>query len=241
MATRSEDVLPNGKATRRDEPTLRLTFDSKPSGVDPDGTLHTDWTLTGLEVAKPGDASEEALRSGAQQMRALIGTHGKLAVTSRGLTKQFTVELAPSAPPRGDRMFETLASGVASLPLPEQAIGKGARWQVKQTIRVGAVLTETSVYTLRSVTKQGAELDVAVTQSAGNQLIEDGTPDGPEVRLASMQATGQGQVHLDFARWLPASKLSLDVKSESEIRMDQERLAHFSSTSHVVTTTSAKR
>jgi hypothetical protein len=102
-----------------------------------------------------------------------------------------------------------------STPLPKEAIGPGARWQLTMVMdRGGIKLTQTMTYKVVAIRGEQIELTVAITQTARPQLVN--APTG-SYELASYKGTGSGTIVIDLRHPVPQSKVTMKVVQLSNI------------------------
>ena len=84
----------------------------------------------------------------------------------------------------------------ATVPLPAEPVGKGARWKVVTVLRSGeAVIKQTAEYTLVEVRKNGWVLDVSNKRVAEQQtMIPAGMPRGTLAELVALFRILEGRV-----------------------------------------------
>jgi len=74
--------------------------------------------------------------------------------------------------------------------LPDEAVGAGAKWQVKETIKqMGMTLDQTSTYTLKGFNGDSLDMAIEVEQSAAEQDVE---MQGTKMHLKSLKSQGSG-------------------------------------------------
>ncbi|MGP1347831.1 MAG: hypothetical protein ACTS3F_14335 [Phycisphaerales bacterium] len=163
-----------------------------------DGAAGADGGDGGGEGGGGGERSAEAAVARAD-MAALKGAELTYRVSARGVLSDPGVilkgeqELSRSARLQLDQFQRTLEQIV--VPLPEEAVGIGARWRVSTPIDLGAIRANRSVeYTLVDRLEGGRmELGFAITVSAPEQELEEtNIPAGTELELLSLAGTGEG-------------------------------------------------
>jgi hypothetical protein len=93
------------------------------------------------------------------------------------------------------------------VPLPEESVGVGGRWNVKSDLLIGGIaLTMTSEVALRSIEGNIVTLTTSITQKGDPQDMKSADlPAGAKVHLHSMKAAGEGTTKINLARIVPAS------------------------------------
>lgn len=192
------------------EPTKKIPMTVTVKEVSADGDI-TYETLLG-EISLEDDADVNPLMAG--PMKALFeklnGLTAVAVVSSRGLGKSAVVKtdgLDAQTRQVVDQIKDSLASG--TIPLPEEAVGPGAKWEVKRNVKLqGLTVVQTTTYELVSANGELIELKDTVTQSATNQKIESPMAPGMKVDVTKMTGTGKGSATLDLMQLLPTKSTS---------------------------------
>jgi hypothetical protein len=156
----------------------------------------------------------------------LAGTAISLSISSRGEVISADASLPDNLDAAAASTFEQLVDQARSLtvPLPEEPVGPGARWEVTETARVSGVeVTQTAHYRLRSV--RGPQLRLAVTleQHAGRQTITDPST-GTKIELLSSRATGSGSSSISLDKPFPRST-SIHIKVDQRLRAEGKSIS----------------
>ena len=148
-------------------------------------------------------AVAEAMKASLSKFKGASGT-GKLS--DRGFNLGTEMKLPDDADPQArqtmDQMKDTL-SGTA-VPLPEEAVGPGARWEVKAKLKSqGMTIDQTVTYELVSIEDTRITLKSTSAQNAANQKIQSPAMPGMKLDLNKMTSTGTGTTMFDLAQLLP--------------------------------------
>lgn len=196
-----------------DERAMRLEF----SAPQPPELLET-------EGVPP--AMIEAMRKG---LGPLSSMRGQVEATSRGVVTKARVEFGPGLDPGASQMLQSMQQSMeqASVPLPEEAVGAGARWKMLQRVQgSGITIYQVASFTLERIEGQIATLAVTVEQLGPRQDMQmPGGPGGARAELASMHGRGEGRSAVDLRSPVPRSSVDLD----STLRMNvqaQDRTVH---------------
>lgn len=182
-----------------------------------------DFTYT-VEVvdASVDEAAEPAMREQMQsQVVGLIGTRGTIVADAHGNTLSSEFAAPSGAPPE---LVENLKKSMAgtSANLPEQAVGTGARWQVKQSLSEGGTeVQQTATYVLSKLTDDGVTIDVQIEQTAQTgPLADPNLPPGATAELAKFQGVGKGSSSFRFDQpMVVSSDLSMNVDTTVKMAM----------------------
>ncbi len=112
-------------------------------------------------------------------------------------------------------------------PLPEEAVGTGARWDVhtRYSLR-GLDVDQVRRYTLVKRDGDKASLKFIVEQTARPQAMKlPNLPPGAVVRLDQLASAGDGDVSLDTRQIVPQnSKMALKTTSVVSVRSEAENV-----------------
>lgn len=166
-----------------------------------------------------GSAMAATLR---EQLAKAEGASGTVVVNDRGESRDMTLSLPAGMPQQMRQMMESSKQAVAQLssPLPEEAVGRGARWKVDQVIREnGLTINQVAAFELKSVHGKRVVLKTTITQSAKNQAVAmPGIPAGVTATLLSHKGDGSGVIHADTNHLAPdASKVKIHTDSNLKV------------------------
>jgi hypothetical protein len=107
-----------------------------------------------------------------------------------------------------------------TLPLPEEAIGPGAKWEVKMPLESqGMKINQVATYELVSVEGDLLTVKSTVTQNASNQKVQSPVMPALKLDLKKMAGTGNAEVKVDLAQ-LMVSQGTIDSHTELSMEMD---------------------
>ncbi len=191
-------------------PATKLTMEIVVTQIDPNGDISFDFTYKNVDVvAEPGipPAALEPIRS---SLAALVGLSGSMVVDSRGQTKSTNLRLPQELDSSTQQIFEQLSSSLGQLyaPLPEEAVGLGARWRTSQELNINGIqLTQSAIYELVSNQNNVLQLKLLVEQEAQSQEVKlppsPDIPAGFRVQLRSFSNQGEGEMTLQLGQMLP--------------------------------------
>jgi hypothetical protein len=124
------------------------------------------------------------------------GMKGHVIVSSRGFTKEADLVIPPKMmDPETKQFMEEIKQSPyqMSRPLPEEAVGVGAKWLTTTTVKQdGMVLKQSITSELRSLSGDAAKVSftIKLTGSAAN--------------LKSFTSSGNGEMNLDLGRLIPS-------------------------------------
>ncbi len=178
-----------------------------------EGELHYEFILDQTEVvSNPGD-NPLSINAMKRQMHTMLGVRGSATVTSRGFGTGVTIDIPGGVSPQVRQMIDDMKQSMARMlaPLPDEPVGKGARWQATTPIATPAMkFTQIATYTLSEIQGDTVKLDVQIEQSAPPQESRpSGAAPGVTVMLESFSTSGSGTVELQMTNVVPTSKLNM--------------------------------
>ena len=94
-------------------------------------------------------------------------------------------------------------------PLPEEAVGPGARWEAKMSIKTqGMTIDQTTTYEVVSLDGESLTTRSTIVQHAADQKIQNPAMPGLKMDLIKMVGNGTNQSTIDLAHLLPATGTS---------------------------------
>jgi hypothetical protein len=187
-------------------PTMKLVMDMTVKDVAPSGDITYDIVTSDASVSDEPDVIAqvaEAMRNAVGGMKGIGGTG---MITSRGINKGTDIKVPEGADPQVkqfvEQMKETM-SRVAS-PLPEEAVGAGAKWEIKMQIKSqGMTLNQNATYELVNIEGDRCAAKTSVSQTAANQKIQNPMMPGTKVDLTKLTGQGTGEVTFDLGQIIP--------------------------------------
>jgi hypothetical protein len=187
-------------------PRVWMVLDVTSADVNATGDTKIDAKLakTGVE-ARGKDAQQTQL---AEQMRGPIDAMKGLGigywVSPKGYAHDVKLDLPATFPEGAQQMLQGMNQSFESmvLPLPKEAVGKGAKWQVITRVNSGgADILQYATYTMKSHEGTSVAVDIALTQLAANELVKG--PQNVTAHLHSFQSNGTGKSSLDLTTVAP--------------------------------------
>ncbi|MCY7274840.1 MAG: hypothetical protein LH702_14210 [Phormidesmis sp. CAN_BIN44] len=202
-------------------PSPKMTMETIVTKIDPNGDIHYKFRYTDVDIT--GDASIPAavLKAARTEVKKMVGVSGLFVMDDRGTTKSTSLSIPKGVDATTRKMLEQSFRSLEQLsaPLPEAAVGIGARWRTLMPVKLyGISLNQTAAYELVSLKDGVATLKVGVEQQAqGQKIAMTGIPKGVDVTLKSLTTTGQGQMTVRLDRLLP-SIATLSMTSMAQIQ-----------------------
>lgn len=224
-------------------PAMTMVVDLTVKDVAANGDIAFETVLGDISVTdEPGVLPQvaEAMKTALGGAKGITSTGTK---SDRGVSKGSETKLPSGAAPQMrqslDQLKESLAN--ATVPLPEEAIGPGAKWEVKLPLKSqGMTIDQTATYELVSVEGDRLNVKSAIVQQAANQKIQNPAMPALKVDLIKMSGNGGGDSKFDLARLLPESatitahtemamgmnmggqKQAMTMKTEMSIRLESK-------------------
>lgn len=204
-------------------PPMQMTMGMAVKEITADGDIRSDFSLDKIEVLDDKASPPEMVT----QLRAMLGTMQKLSgtttVTTRGLVKAADFTLPPDLNPMLRQTMDGMRQQVhqLSVPLPEPAVGVGAKWTVTQNLEQNNMkLQQVVTWELKERTGTVVKLASTVTQSADPQEMKPpGMPPGAKASLESLNSAGEGTTEIDLTKLAPtkgAMTLGLSLRMTTE-------------------------
>jgi hypothetical protein len=177
------------------------------------------------EVALGDTSAAEAPAGGAppaaQAQKSPVGGIKGLSATgtisSHGFSKGLDFKAPPGADPQTRMLLDLLKDVFIQFvtPLPEEAVGSGAKWEVKAPVQSHSIkIDQTANYELVSVEGETYKTKSTSSQKAGpNQKIDNPIMPGMKVDLTKWTAKGTNEFSLDATKLMPTSG-SMELHSE---------------------------
>jgi hypothetical protein len=193
-------------------PVVRISVGVSPKSVSPEGDLHYDYRIVGVDVVSDQGVPADVSQTFKKKLGMMPSFSGTAVVSDRGVTKEVTFNAPEGGNPQVMQFLEQLRQTVRELapPFPEEEVGRGAKWE-----RTGKVVTQTGTvsqiqdYTLSALNADVGTLDIALKQTAPPQTL--GGPDSPfgaDVKLEKLDTTGKGSSTFDLGHLIPKSDVN---------------------------------
>jgi len=187
--------------------------------VSPEGNLTYQFKVAAIEVVPEEGVADVMVETLRTQMRSLEGLTGRATVTARGLVREADLKAPPGGSAQMQQSLENLRQSMRqmSAPLPEEPVGKGARWEAKTIVESPAgKLANTTTYTLKTIDGDRIDLDISMNQvrEGEGSALPPAVPGRP--RFKSIASTGTGGSRLDLSCLLPRSEMKISTVMEAE-------------------------
>jgi hypothetical protein len=189
-------------------PAMVMTLDITVNDVSAAGDIAYEMVFSDATVAEDTNiqpAVAAAMKTSLASIRGLTGT-GRMS--DHGIIKSMEIKRSAAADPQLsqtlDQMKESFSS--SSTPLPEEAVGPGAKWEYKTRIKSqGMSIDQTLAYELVAVEGDRITLRSTLSQNAANQKIQNPAMPGLKVDLNKMTGAGTGSSTYDLTHIMPVT------------------------------------
>jgi hypothetical protein len=188
-------------------PPIRTTIAASLPDSTPAGDLHITFSYPSFEALKGNRSSADSRRRIDSALKAFQGLTGDMTVTPLGAVVDNRLLLPTDADPTVTAVLGQLTDQLRNLtvPLPEPAVGVGARWRATTELTLNGIQTR-QVYEYRLKKRDGTKLELAVrgTQTAPPQPVQ-AAGQSVGLRVTKFKTTFRGAVTLDLTRMLVVS------------------------------------
>ncbi len=208
-------------------PAMELSAAVDVKEVTGEGDIRYEFRFTDANVVESPSVNPQVVAAIRDALQGVTTLKGEAVVSPRGVVKKAAIDVSGIENPQLKQMMENLQRSLdqMSVPLPEQAVGQGAEWKVKQAIEQGGLrVFQTSTMKLASLEGDKVKLDVQVEQNAPQQTFSPpGMPSGASAQIDKLHTTGAGTTTVDLNRIIPTSKLNMKTNMAMVIQMGDQR------------------
>jgi Family of unknown function (DUF6263) len=209
-------------------PSTVMKMENVVTKVDANGDIHYNFRYTDVDVTGNASLPPAVIKQMREQMKRMTGLSGSFVVNDRGQTKSGSFVIPPGVDSRTRQTLEQMSQSLEQFaaPLPDAAVGVGAKWQVAMPMTMnGITLNQTANYELVNLKDGMATLKIGLVQQADPQKLRTpGMPKGVEMTLKSLNSTGQGQMVIRLDRFLPSDS-SISLTSNAQMQTTNPRSA----------------
>ena len=184
------------KKVRGISPEIRITMDLNVTNVSADGDIRYELKVNKVEVLEDAQVDKKDALVFKAALAEMQGMKGHVIVSSRGFTKEADLVIPRKMmDPETKQLMEEIKQSPyqMSRPLPEEAVGVGAKWLTTATVKQdGMVLKQSITSELRSLSGDAAKVSFTIKLT------------GSAVGLKSFTSSGNGEMNLDLGRLIPS-------------------------------------
>lgn len=201
-------------------PATVITMNAVVTQVDPNGDIHFKCSYSNADVVGNSTVPPKVLEAMRSQFKKIAGMSGSFIVDNRGQNKGGNFVFLQEIDAQLKQQISDSLNQISS-PLPEEAIGIGARWQTTSLANFrGMKATQTATYELVNLQDGVVTLNVSVQQQAQPQTLKQpGLPSGATLTLRSLNSQGKGQVIVPLNQLFPIrSRLVMNANSQMAVK-----------------------
>ena len=203
-------------------PAMTMIMDMTVKTVSADGDITYESVMSDASVSAHPDVLPQIAEAMKSSLDGIKGLSGSGMMSNRGLSKGTDIKAPAGAEPQMSQTVEQMKEAFAqcALPLPEEAVGPGAKWEVRKPVKSqGMTINQTASYELVSIEGERVIAKATIAQSASNQKMQNPAMPALKVDLKKMDGKGTGEITLDLAQAMPA-KGNTDSRSMLSMEMN---------------------
>lgn len=194
-------------------PMMKMGADLNVTSVAASGDITYSIAFTGFGVdSTPGvDPAVIAAMGGLDaDIKSLKGSS---TISDRGIARSVNFDFSKVTNPALKQTMDSVSSSIQnmSMPLPEEAVGVGARWEVRHSLAAGGMqVFQKTVFELVKLDGKTATLKLTVESTAPPQAINNpAMPPGADVRLQKLAGSGTGTMTVNLDALVPTSEATM--------------------------------
>jgi hypothetical protein len=203
-------------------PPMTMTMDSTVKDVSPEGDITYEMVMGEAKVAEDSDAMPQLVDAMKTALGGMKGIKGTGIISAQGVPKSTEMEVPASADAQLRQAMDQAKDSFKNLaaPLPQEAVGPGARWEVRQPIKSqGMTMNQTTTFQIVSIEGDRVTATSTLNQSASNQKIQSPAMQGLKLDLTKLVGTGKGNINFDLAHLMPSAS-SVDSHTDMSMAMN---------------------
>lgn len=164
-----------------------------------------------------------------EQMKSFEGMRLTETITNRGRVEAVDIDETSVKSPQAQMFLQNIMEGMSNafLPLPEEPVGVGAKWQSKAVIDTSGVrVTQTGTFELAALDGTKATIKMTFEQSASPQAVHDPSMNPAlKTELLSMQGTGSGTTEVDLKTLRTRGNVSIGTLTKTRVSSREQASA----------------
>ena len=203
-------------------PTITMSLETTVKGVAENGDITYEMVMGDMGVSDEPGATPEVAEAIKSVLTGIKGLSGSGTISSRGFSKGLEFKVPADTNPQARQIMDQMKDMYAQLavPLPEEAVGPGAKWEVKLPIKAqGMTIDQKATYEVVSLEGERLTTKSAIVQQAANQKIQNPAMPGLKMDLTKMVGNGSGERTFDLAHLLPTTGAG-KVHTEASMAMN---------------------
>ncbi len=200
-------------------PPMTLVMDTTIKSVSAGGDISFDTVMREVSVAEDSQAAPQMVDAMKTALSGVKGLSINGTMSNRGISKRTEVTPPADTNPQAQQMIEQMKDAFSNsgVVFPEEAVGPGAKWVVKQKVKSqGLTLDQTTTCELVSVEGDRLKVKTVLTQSAANQEVKNPSLPDAKVNVVKLQSRGTGEISANLGQLMPVQATS-DLRNESNM------------------------
>jgi len=198
-------------------PAMKFSIDLSIQDMAQDGDIKYEVVISDASIVEDADVIAQVAEAMRTSVAAMKGLSGNGTFSSRGINKSIDIKAPAGAGPQvlqGIEQIKEMMSHIV-VALPEEAVGLGAKWETKTSVRSqGMKVNQTVSSELAALEGEQGTVKSTVTESASNQKIPNPMMPGTQVDLTRMTGNGTSEITFDLARLL-SQAMTAQIHSEA--------------------------
>lgn len=188
-----------------------------------DTRMKITYAVDGMHVGQSKDANPAMVETLKSMLDNMDSFQAHLEMDLRGVLYGGYVDVPVGLPAPMQQMTEQLQQSFAQLqvPLPEEAVGVGAKWTAVSTVDQGGMqIEQTAKYQLLSREGTNLKLKLTVSQKLVDPNFKPPGMPGVSAKIGAFQSGGGGKLELSLAHLTPTSlestiklKMAMDISA----------------------------
>jgi hypothetical protein len=203
-------------------PAITMNMEATVKSVAENGDITYEMVMADMGVSDEAEATPEVTEAIKAAFTGLKGVSGSGTISSRGFSKGLEFKAPADSKPQVRQIVDQMKDMYAQLaiPLPEEAVGPGAKWEVKMPIKAqGMTIDQKATYEVVSLEGERLTTKSTLVQQAANQKVQNPALPGLKIDLTKMVGNGSGERTSELTHILPTTGTG-KLHSESSMAMD---------------------
>jgi hypothetical protein len=200
-------------------PAMVMTMDVTVKEVSPEGDISSELVMTDASISDEPGVMPQVAETMKSSLGHLKGLSGKGLTSNRGVNKGTEINMPAGADPQIRQAMDQMKDSFANLssPLPEEAIGPGAKWEATMSLKSqGMSIDQTTTYELVSLKEDSLNTKVSIHQTAPKQKVQSPAMPDMKLDLLQMSGDGTGEISSNLGQLLPFSGT---ITSHTDLQM----------------------
>ena len=197
---------------KMDMPAMLMNMSVQVADVAVNGNITYDFTLGEATVDDEGGYSPLMVDGLKASLKFMKGISGAATINDRGMTLSASINEVPNADPQTQQLMQSMEQTMnqISAPLPDEAVGVGAKWRYATTIsQDGVEIRQVAEYELISRSGDTINMKATVTQTSPDQ---SSTAAQGEMAVTYFRSDGSGDIKLGLGNLAPKES-SMELKT----------------------------